>query len=152
MGSSNLSSAAQLRPRRPKRSKTPLLVALGILAAAGLFALVSSIRTAVERRAAHNMTNPVPATSQALAAAKDNYGSRCASCHGSNGDGKGDKANTLWSKPTDFRDAAHMARATDGDLYWVTTKGNWPMPAFDKRLSEEERWELVDYLRTFAKR
>jgi mono/diheme cytochrome c family protein len=152
MGSPNLSGVSQLRPARRRRSKTPLLTALGILVAAGVFALASSIRTGMERRAAHSMANPVPATPQVLAAAKENYDSHCASCHGSAGDGKGDKANGLWSKPTDFRDATHMARATDGDLYWVTTKGNWPMPAFDKRLSDEERWELVDYVRTFAKR
>jgi mono/diheme cytochrome c family protein len=147
MGASNSPNTASRR----KRSKTPLLVALGVLVSAGLFALVSSIRTAVERRAAHNMANPVPATPEALAAAKDSYDSHCASCHGSTGDGKGDKAEGLWSKPTDFRDAAHMSRATDGDLYWVTTKGNWPMPAFEKRLSDEERWQLIDYIRTFAK-
>lgn len=147
MGSSNSPNTSVRR----RRSKTPLFVALSILIAAGLFAFVSSIRTAVERRAAHNMVNPVPVTPQVLATAKDSYDSHCASCHGSTGDGKGDKAEGLWSKPTDFRDAAHMARATDGDLYWVTTKGNWPMPAFERRLSEEERWQLVDYIRTFAK-
>jgi mono/diheme cytochrome c family protein len=136
-------------PRR-KRSKTPQLIALAILAAIALIALASFIRSSVERRAAHSMPNPVPATPEVLSAARDNYNSHCASCHGSGGDGQGDKAGELWTKPTDFRNAARMNRSTDGDLYWVTTKGSWPMPAFEKQLSDLQRWQLIDYIRTFA--
>jgi mono/diheme cytochrome c family protein len=147
MPPSNQSRA--LQPRR-KRSKTPQLVGLAILGVIALVALVSSIRTNAQRRAAHNMANPFPATPSALAAAKSNYDSHCASCHGSTGNGKGDKAQGLWSAPTDFRNAAQMGRSTDGDLYWVTTRGNWPMPAFEKQLTELQRWQLVDYVRTFA--
>jgi mono/diheme cytochrome c family protein len=147
MPPSNQSRA--LQPRR-KRSKTPQFVGLATLGVIALVALVSSIRTNAQRRAAHSMANPVPATPAVLAAAKSNYDSHCASCHGSTGNGKGDKAQGLWSAPTDFRNAAQMGRRTDGDLYWVTMKGNWPMPAFEKQLTELQRWQLVDYIRTFA--
>jgi mono/diheme cytochrome c family protein len=137
-------------PPGPKRSKTLLLVAIVLVAVIGLFALVTSVQNAAQRRAAHDLQNPAPATPLALAAARASYNDHCASCHGSNGDGKGDKAAGLWSKPTDFRKALAMRRRTDGDLYWVTTKGNWPMPAFEDKLSDLERWQLVDYVRTFA--
>jgi mono/diheme cytochrome c family protein len=124
-------------------------VALGIIVVGALAAFVYFARNAAERRAAHNLQNPAPATADVLAAAKKNFETHCASCHGVSGDGKGDKAAGLWSTPTDFRDA-RMNRPTDGDLYYVTTKGNWPMPAFEKKLSDLERWQLVDYIRTFA--
>jgi mono/diheme cytochrome c family protein len=137
-------------PPRSKRSKTPLLVALAFLVVIGLVALISSLRNAAQRRAAHGLANPSMATPEVLAAAKKSYNEHCASCHGSSGDGKGDKAAGLWSRPTDFRRALGMKARTDGDLYWVTTKGNWPMPAFEDKLSDLERWQLVDYIRTFA--
>jgi mono/diheme cytochrome c family protein len=135
---------------RATRSKKPLLVALGILIAAALFALGSSIRTRIAQRAAHNAPNPVSTTPENLAAAKQNYNSHCASCHGVAGDGKGDKSQGLWNAPTDFRNAARMSRRTDGDFYWVTTRGNWPMPAFENRLTDLERWQLALYIRTFS--
>jgi high-affinity iron transporter len=136
---------------RPKRSKKPLLVALGVLIAAALFSVGSSIHARLAQRAAHNTPNPVSPNLENLAAAKQNYNSHCASCHGVTGDGKGEKAQGLWSAPSDFRDAAHMRRRTDGDFYWITTKGNWPMPAFETRLSDIERWQLALYIRTFSR-
>ncbi len=142
--------ATSIPPSKRKRSKTPGYVGIAILAALVLIGVASFARDRIAQRAAHNLTNPVPATAAVLAAAKTNYDSQCASCHGSNGNGKGDKAQGLWNTPTDFRNANHMARRTDGDLYWVVTKGSWPMPAFEDKLTPIERWQLVDYIRTFA--
>ena len=137
-------------PSRTKPSKTPILVALALIVIVGMIALISSLRNAAMRHAAHSLPNPTIATPDVLAAAKTSYNEHCASCHGSNGDGKGDKAAGLWSKPTDFQRAMAMKSRTDGDLYWVTTKGSWPMPAFEDKLTDLERWQLVTYIRTFA--
>lgn len=142
--------ATSIPPSRRKRSKTPGYIGMAILCALVLVFAISFVRERIEENAAHNLQNPVPATPAALAAAKINYDSKCASCHGSNGDGKGDKAQGLWKTPTDFRNAGQMDRRTDGDLYWVTTKGSWPMPAFEDKLTPIERWQLVNYIRTFA--
>lgn len=150
MASQNPPQVRYPPPSRRKRSKTPQYLALGILLIVGLGACVSFLRERIEERAMHNTPNPVPATSENLAAAKTNYDSHCASCHGSAGDGKGDKADGLWSKPTNFRDTGDLSRHTDGDLYWVTTKGSWPMPAFESKLTDTQRWQLIDYIRTFA--
>ena len=133
----------------PRRSKKPQFVALAILALVGGIALFYSVLDSAQRRAAHALPNPVPATEDSIAAGKSGYSSHCASCHGAVGDGKGDKAQGLWSKPTDFRDP-RLNRRTDGDLYWITTKGSWPMPAFQRKLSDTERWQVIDYIRTFA--
>jgi mono/diheme cytochrome c family protein len=137
-------------PPRRKRSKTPLFIALAVLGVIVLFALIRLTINSLERSKAHRMVNPIPATPAAVATGKNLYQTHCASCHGSDGDGQGDRAGELWSKPTDFRNAAKMERSTDGDLYWVTTKGNWPMPAFENKLTPLERWQVIDYIRTFA--
>jgi len=39
---------------------------------------------------------------------------------------------------------------TDGELFWKITAGRKPMPSFETKLSEDERWMLVDYIRTFS--
>ncbi|MGH9572326.1 MAG: c-type cytochrome [Candidatus Acidiferrales bacterium] len=135
---------------RRRRSKTPGYIGLVILGALVLVFAVSFTRERVEESAAHDLQSPVPPTPAALAEGKTNYNLKCASCHGSSGDGKGDKAQGLWKTPTDFRNAAKMDRRTDGDLYWVTTKGSWPMPAFEDQFSDLERWQLVDYIRAFS--
>ena len=99
---------------------------------------------------ASNLQNPVPATPAALADGKQIYQHHCQNCHGANGDGKGEKAPELSTAPGDFTYAAKMSGLKDGELYWEITKGRHPMPAFEKKLTEQERWKVVDYIRTFA--
>ncbi len=43
-----------------------------------------------------------------------------------------------------------MGDLPDGQLFQEITKGELPMPAFEDMLSEQERWQLIDYIRTFA--
>jgi mono/diheme cytochrome c family protein len=143
--------ASSQQPSSPrKRSKKPQVVALAILGAIALLAFAANLRGRLAQRAAHNLANPVAATPEVLAAAKSSYESHCASCHGVTGNGKGDKAQGLWTTPTDFQIAAQLGRRSDGDLYWITTNGKWPMPAFESKLSDLERWQLVDYIRTLS--
>jgi mono/diheme cytochrome c family protein len=99
---------------------------------------------------ARKLQNPVPSSAEALAAGKESYREHCQSCHGERGDGKGDKADELSVAPGDFTDARVMRRFADGELYWQITHGRRPMPEFASKLSEEKRWQLVDYIRTFA--
>jgi hypothetical protein len=46
-----------------------------------------------------------------------------------------------------------MTAMTDGEVFWKITKGiNGIMPAGEKRMTaEEERWHVVNYVRTLAK-
>ncbi|MGH9735790.1 MAG: c-type cytochrome [Candidatus Acidiferrales bacterium] len=101
---------------------------------------------------ARKMQNPYPATAEALQDAGAIYTKRCKECHGVNGDGTGEKADQLSAMPSDFTDAREMGRATDGELFWKITHGRRPMPAFKDKLTDKQRWELVDYIRTFAKK
>lgn len=137
-------------PRDKNRFVTLVVVALFV---AVLYGGVTAIRLMSERSAlaeAKGLKNPVPATGSALIAGKRIYQEHCQSCHGGDGDGRGERAENLSATPMDFTNAAKMANVTDGELFWVTTTGHRPMPAFEKKLSEQERWQVVDYLRTFA--
>jgi mono/diheme cytochrome c family protein len=96
------------------------------------------------------MPNPVPATPQAIGAGMSIYMDRCQNCHGEDGNGKGERADKLSVAPADFTDAHAMRAQTDGELFWKISEGHKPMPAFDKKLTEGERWQLVDYIRTFS--
>jgi mono/diheme cytochrome c family protein len=137
-------------PENPQKFLAPVLVTFLIVAIAGGIVLYSFTGFGTRARA-KKLQNPFPATPEAIAAARLIYENRCANCHGIDGDGKGPKAEELSVAPADFRNARAMAAITDGELYWQITKGARPMPSFES-LPEEARWQLVDYIRTFAPR
>ncbi|MGH9744994.1 MAG: c-type cytochrome [Candidatus Acidiferrales bacterium] len=135
---------------KPRNLLAPVLVTFVIVAIAGGIVLYSFSDFGGRARA-KKLQNPVAATPEAIEAGMNVYTERCQNCHGVNGDGRGPKAEQLSVAPADFRDARAMAAITDGELYWRITKGARPMPSFES-LSEEERWQAVDYIRTFAQR
>jgi mono/diheme cytochrome c family protein len=100
--------------------------------------------------AAKQLKNPIPATAEAVDDGMFNYMKRCQSCHGADGNGKGGRAEKLSVKPTDFTNAGEMSGRTDGELFWVITHGHRPMPGFQEKLTDMERWQLVDYLRSLS--
>jgi mono/diheme cytochrome c family protein len=140
-----------VQPGLPKTKTRPLgIVALLVILAAFLLIGINAARNWNATAAARRLKNPVPPTDAAIAAGKQIYGQHCRSCHGEKGDGRGEKAAELSVAPGDFTDAAAMRRRTDGELFWQITRGRLPMPAFEDKLSGEERWQTVDYIRTFA--
>jgi len=96
--------------------------------------------------------NPVPVSKEAIGAGMMIYMENCQNCHGENGDGKGPKAEKLSIAPANFTDARAMSRLTDGELFWQITHGHRPMPAFQDKLTDQERWQSVIYIRTFAQK
>ena len=95
--------------------------------------------------------NPVAATQSALAAGQKIYSKTCAMCHGKTGDADGPAVIELNIHPAKLSDPK-VATESDGALFWKITTGKKPMPAYGKRLSETDRWHLVNYIRTFSKR
>ncbi len=120
-----------------------------IFLAAGM-AVVNTARNWSATAAARKLKNPVPPTADAIAAGKADYREHCRNCHGEKGDGKGEKAPELSVAPGDFTDPRKISGRTDGELYWQITRGRLPMPAFEDKLTDQQRWQLVDYIRTFA--
>ena len=99
---------------------------------------------------AKKKTNPLAASPAALQAAKAIYDEKCAQCHGDAGKGDGSEAMMYDVKPADFTDAHMMGEMSDGEIFFKMSEGRMPMPAFKKQLTEEQRWQLVHYVRTFA--
>lgn len=95
--------------------------------------------------------NPVASSDAVLAKAKTVYEENCLMCHGEAGKGDGPMASMLKEKPTDVSDAKIIGEATDGEIFWFITKGKKPMPNFENKLSEEERWSLVHLMRSLSK-
>jgi putative copper export protein/mono/diheme cytochrome c family protein len=79
------------------------------------------------------------------------YSDSCVVCHGVAGYGDGPAAPDLKPKPADLT-ARHAASHTAGDLYWWLSHGvkETAMPGFEQSLTEDERWDLINYLRALS--
>lgn len=100
--------------------------------------------------------NPVASSAESIAKGKELYLERmkgnCIFCHGDLGSGNEANFGRLRRKPADLTNKERMTAMTDGEVFWKISKGiNGIMPAGEKRMSEEERWSVVNYVRTLAK-
>lgn len=77
--------------------------------------------------------------------------SGCPACHGSSGYGDGPAAAHLQPKPADLT-APHANSHTAGDLFWWISYGikQSAMPGFAKELTEDDRWDLINFLRALS--
>jgi mono/diheme cytochrome c family protein len=96
--------------------------------------------------------NPVKPTPTSLAQGKKMYGFDCALCHGKDGDGKGDLAADMNLKLADYRDSAALKDMTDGEMFYIIKNGKGQMTGEADRVKPEEIWNLVNYVRSLAKR
>ena len=94
--------------------------------------------------------NPLTPSDANISAAKPIFSEKCANCHGDKGKGDGSEAMMYDPPPADLTDAAKMNKVTDGEIFYQITVGRKPMPSFRKRLTEEQRWQLVLLVRSFA--
>jgi mono/diheme cytochrome c family protein len=95
--------------------------------------------------------NPIAPTQDSIAAGQKIYLKTCAMCHGKTGDANGPAVIELNIHPAKLSDPK-LANESDGSLFWKITTGKKPMPAYGKRFSETDRWNLVNYIRTLPKR
>jgi mono/diheme cytochrome c family protein len=119
-----------------------------IFAAIG-FAVYQNTRWNIPEEAKRKQ-NPIPSSPESLAVARRIYLDKCVQCHGETGKGDGSDAKMYYPAPASFADVARMSNATDGELFYEISQGRKPMPAFKKRLTEEQRWQLVLLVRSFA--
>lgn len=100
--------------------------------------------------------NPIASSAESIEKGKALYLERmkgnCVFCHGETGAGNEANFPRLRRKPADLTNKERMDKMTDGELFWKITKGiNGIMPAGEKRMNDEERWHVVNYIRTLPK-
>jgi len=98
--------------------------------------------------AAAAQANPIATSQASVARGHDLYLANCAACHGTTGTGDGVTAAGLLPAPGDL--SSSVPSLTDGELAYLIASGTVAtrMPAFSITLSENDRWDLVNYLRS----
>jgi putative copper export protein/mono/diheme cytochrome c family protein len=96
--------------------------------------------------------SPTGFTAAAIANGATLFQANCTGCHGMEGRGDGPKAKDLVIKPADLT-AEHLFAHADGELFWWLShgiegpQGDLVMPGFAGQLDDNERWDLIDYIR-----
>jgi len=103
----------------------------------------------VEAAKQHNPVKPSP---ESTARAKKWWTLDCEMCHGKTGDGKGDIAKEMKLTMMDFTNPDTLKDRTDGEVFYIIKNGHNDMPAEGPRVKDEEAWDLVNYVRAFAKK
>ena len=98
---------------------------------------------------AMKVKNPIKPTKASVEKGKEIYDKKCALCHGIKGDGKGPVSEGLNPNPANFKE--HHGQMTDGEHFWKMTTGRGAMPSFEKDMTGEERWHVINYINTFMK-
>lgn len=97
------------------------------------------------------MENPTKSTKENLKIGKTLYSKHCKSCHGKTGAGDGTKARELKTEMWELG-SKKVQSFSDGELYYMTYVGRGEMAGYDKKIKDEEdRWSVINYIRTFAK-
>ena len=96
--------------------------------------------------------NPVRRTEAVMRRGEELYRAHCLICHGETGRGDGPAGLSVNPRPADFTKPQGIDDHSDGELFWYISHGiaGSSMPAFENILSEEERWILVHYIRSFS--
>ncbi|MBI4442692.1 MAG: c-type cytochrome [Acidobacteria bacterium] len=137
-----------------------------VLIASIVFVLLSGWWVGCQRTPEGGQTtgNLVPTThlessDSLLQLGKQTYDRNCAPCHGVNGDSQGPAAYLLYPRPRDFTASRYRLVSTwdfaptDEDLFRTISRGmpGSAMPSWS-HLTEEMRWGLVYYIKSFTKR
>ena len=96
--------------------------------------------------------NPVKANAASAALGRKLFSSQCAMCHGIKGNGKGDLALELQFNMPDFTQSDSRPKRTDGELYYIITKGHGEMPGQGGRLRAKQKWDMINFIRSQARR
>ena len=134
--------------QRNHQKRGLLLLTAGVLGQ-GLAIGLSAKDAWTAPESAASVKNPLADNAAAVTAGKKIYEDRCADCHGSKGKGDGPAATDLDPKPGDLSKAS-MNDQPDGALFWKISEGKKPMPTYKSKLSEEQRWQVINYVRTLA--
>ena len=121
-----------------------------------MLAVVSSIVIMAQGKGnpeAAKVKNPVDATPESIAAGKQIYTRYCAVCHGTNG--QGGSGSDISPPAPDLTDEEWNHGSTDGEIFDVIKNGVAPdfnMIPWKDKLKDPDVWNVVNYLRSIAKK
>jgi cytochrome c5 len=93
------------------------------------------------------LKNPVKPDAEFLALGKALFDINCAICHGQTSSERGPVGKKLVPPPPGL-DHDMVQGLSDSTIFKAVTFGFGRMPAFQDKLEPEERWSLVNFLRT----
>jgi mono/diheme cytochrome c family protein len=94
-------------------------------------------------------SEPVPAGGASLQRGAVLFGINCALCHGEQGHGDGPLAPFFDPAPANLA-GEEVQSLSDDAIFLVISEGRGIMPAIRENLSPEERWDVINHVRTFA--
>lgn len=94
------------------------------------------------------LRNPVPATDESIARGASLYQINCGVCHGKSGRGDGPVGLKFTRTPPVDLNKKYTQSQADGQLYFTLTRGRVAMPSYREALSPQERWDVINYLRS----
>jgi len=102
---------------------------------------------------AAGLKNPVRPTPASIAAGQKLYEKQCVACHGATGKGDGKMAGEMNPKPADLSDASWKHGSSDGEIFTVIKDGakDTGMRGFASKMTVEEIWNVVNYVRSLSK-
>ncbi len=96
--------------------------------------------------------NPIEATEESVSAGRQIYGRFCRSCHGVRADGRG-MAAPPGSRPANLVDDAWDHGSSNAEIFKLIKEGvppKYDMDAWDGRVSDDDIWNVINYLRDLA--
>ena len=93
--------------------------------------------------------NPVKKIDRGVSAVRGKkiFKTRCMICHGPKGKGDGPGGKALDPKPQNLT-LPMVESQTDGELFWKVSNGRNAMIKWGPILSESERWDVINFVRT----
>ena len=96
--------------------------------------------------------NPVKVSDDGLADGKELWNKECKICHGARGAGDGVKAKNLSDPCGDFTSKEFQSQLSDGGIFYLSFVKKISDHNFEKKIPDEtDRWNIVNYIRTFKK-
>jgi len=96
--------------------------------------------------------NPIATSEESVTAGRTIYGRFCRSCHGQRADGRG-MAAPPGSRPANLIDAEWDYGSSDAEIFKVLKEGippKYDMDAWEGRISDDDMWNVINYLRDLA--
>ena len=123
------------------------------LVAAAAASLITVVTIAQGNPEAARVKNPIAATTESISEGKRTYQRYCASCHGANAEGG--PGNDLIPAAPDLTDKEWKHGSTDGEIFSAIKNGVPPelnMVPFGDQITDTEIWNVVNYIRSLAKK